>query len=301
MTPQLTLLGEWEPFSGIWPRWGSLRSGEVFELPTWAPAMGGRELSSWAGENWPTPDAQAMNDGADPKLHAARQERMAAKHNNGNGAGTPLAVSASIWRTPDAPKAGGARTHTTSQDGGHQFTIADQAERWLTPRTPNGGKKLDEATTRRKGMDANGIKRTVDLSNQAEYWPTIAARDYRDPNLNANGRDQLPNFAAQTWRTPLPPSSLPAHPMLAGLTFYERVRILLRLCRSLKSRLRSPYNKAHRMFKGRLNPSFCDWLMGLPPGFTSEEFDFSVMEIWLSRSRRQLSLLCSPERPVSYE
>jgi hypothetical protein len=36
---------------------------------------------------------------------------------------------------------------------------------------------LDEATTLAKGMDANGIKRTVDLCNQAEYWPTPNTKD----------------------------------------------------------------------------------------------------------------------------
>jgi hypothetical protein len=34
------------------------------------------------------------------------------------------------WRTPDAPSGGGVRTHTTSQEGGHQVCLAEQAEKF---------------------------------------------------------------------------------------------------------------------------------------------------------------------------
>ena len=179
MTPQLTLLGEWEPFSGIWPKWGSASGGEVYQLPAWAPRTGGPESSSWPAV-WPTPDAQAMNDGADPKLHAARQERLAAKHNNSNGAGTPLAMRVQNWPTPRAEE----RCQYNSRDDYEALSL--KVQHWLTPRTPNGGKKLDAATTRRKGMDADGIKRTVDLSNQAEYWAGTGERR-RFPRRTATG------------------------------------------------------------------------------------------------------------------
>jgi hypothetical protein len=301
MTPQLTLLGEWEPFSGIWPRWGMSRSGEVFELPTWAPRTEEPECSYW-----PTAKAQSHEGlrGNDLR-HGRILDEEAAK----------WAMAGEQWRTPAAgpPLKGGSQP----------------------PNTPNGGRKLDRATTLRHGTDADGIKRTVALENQAEYWatprnsdykgsgpegsashqhmldrsylcaqvqsfrpsgtwPTPAARDYRDPNLQSyqerSGKtkgEQLPNFLAHHF-------SLPVPPILDGLSFYERVRCLLRLCRLLRSSLRSPYNRARSMFRRRLNPSFVDWLQGLPPGFTSAAFDSSRMETWLSRCRRRLRLLNSP-------
>lgn len=55
-----------------------------------------------APSGWPTPDAQAMNLGADPARHQARLRRLAKKHGNGNGAGLPIAPAAHLagWPTP---------------------------------------------------------------------------------------------------------------------------------------------------------------------------------------------------------
>lgn len=39
---------------------------------------------------WASPDAAAMNVYADPKKHQERRDRLAAKHQNGNGAGLPI-------------------------------------------------------------------------------------------------------------------------------------------------------------------------------------------------------------------
>jgi hypothetical protein len=41
---------------------------------------------------WPTPDAQAMNVGADPEKHMARLALLKEKHGNGNGAGLTLGI-----------------------------------------------------------------------------------------------------------------------------------------------------------------------------------------------------------------
>lgn len=75
-----------------------------------------------------------------------------------------------MWRTPDAPHGGGVRNRQASRGQGHQLTIAEQAE----------------------------------------HWPTPAARDYKGANgedhlENGTGRkhlDQLPNFVAHLWATP---------------------------------------------------------------------------------------------------
>ena len=132
-----------------------------------------------------------MNDGADPKLHAARLERLAAEHNNGNGAGTPLAMRVQNWPTPRAEE----RCQYNSRDNYEALSLTVQ--HWLTPRTPNGGKKLDEATTLRKGMDADGIKRTVDLSNQAEYWRTPQASSPNSLQGQPNAKTRIRSEAAQ--------------------------------------------------------------------------------------------------------
>lgn len=358
MMPQMTLWAEWAPFSGIWPRWGSMSNGEVFARPTWAPAT-----------------------------------------------------------------VGSARSSSPSE--------------WQTPRTMGGGNKLDAATVARKGMDADGIKRTVDLSSQAEFWPppntrdaeetarhttttgvmhsgttltdairqwpTPASRDSRDPNArsrlerndNLKG-EQLPNFIEHHWRTPntrdwheqgpradhpqrqlyiadqvaqwptpdlsnrksakaltastnngrrsgggnssppgleqvaelacgvmpeemigieLPPatkqilaSSFPCSPpaptILDGLPFFRRVRILLLLCRRLQSSLPTVYARGGRfidgkwrrspLFRKRLSPEFCEWLMAWPVGWSNVDLDCNALEMaWFRSSARRclLSLL----------
>jgi hypothetical protein len=54
-TRQCSLLGDSGEFSGTWPRWGSMRDGECWELQPLAHRTNGKESGSW-----PTPRA---NDG----------------------------------------------------------------------------------------------------------------------------------------------------------------------------------------------------------------------------------------------
>lgn len=49
-TRQCSLLGDLAEFSGIWPRWGSMRDGECLDLTNWAPITEGKGSGSW-----PTP------------------------------------------------------------------------------------------------------------------------------------------------------------------------------------------------------------------------------------------------------
>jgi hypothetical protein len=133
---------------------------------------------------------------------------------------------------------------------------------------------------------------TIDLNEQAAWWQTPAVDSFRSRSGNRKeemGLDQQARF----W--PTRTSSPPDPPIPAGPPFCERVRILLRLCRQLKRQLPSPYSKTRSIFRPKLNPDFVDWLQGLPPGYTSEGFDSSAMETWLSRCRRRCASLCSPE------
>lgn len=53
-TPQLSLLGDLESFSETWPRWGSMRDGECWELTMPAHLTSGKESGFWR-----TPDTGA--------------------------------------------------------------------------------------------------------------------------------------------------------------------------------------------------------------------------------------------------
>jgi len=205
---------------------------------------------------WQTPDAGFSQSG-----HGQR----GGSRSNGSQSGRDLKAQAQRWRTPDAGDSGNYIDPVTVQTGldsrGMERTVdlSNQAEYWQTPRTPQGGNKLDPATVARKGMDEQGVKRTVDLSNQTECFR----------------------------------SSPQVLTILPGLTFCERVRIYRQLCRQLKRRLPSPYNKARSMFKRRLNPNFVDWLMGAPIGWSDADHAFNAteMESYLSRLRSHIRCL----------
>jgi hypothetical protein len=103
--------------SAAWPAHGTMRSGFAYELPTLELRTGGTASSSSRGnqptdpksaeartiEMWPTPDANAFNDGQSIEAYQARKKRELAKKVNGNGGGTPLAMAVKLtWPTPTA-------------------------------------------------------------------------------------------------------------------------------------------------------------------------------------------------------
>jgi hypothetical protein len=126
------------------------------------------------------------------------------------------------------------------------------------------------------------------IEDQVLLWKTSHGLTFAPEAGDPGGGGEFAEKAAN-WEP-----SLPAHQIQDGLTLSQRVRILLRLCRLLRQRLPSPYNKARSIFKRKLNPSFVDWLMGWPDGYSSDERVFSAEEMasYLSvlRSRTQYLL-----------
>ena len=98
-------------FSETWPRSGLMRSGTAFRQPTWAPHTPGTGCSSSPTpapevQLWPTPDASEFNDGETLETWEARRQRELAKHRNGNGFGTPLAIAVKLWQPGEAESEG---------------------------------------------------------------------------------------------------------------------------------------------------------------------------------------------------
>ena len=56
-TRQCSLLGDLEPFSETWPRWGTMRDGEF-----WGQQMSERPISETESGLWPTPNARDWKD-----------------------------------------------------------------------------------------------------------------------------------------------------------------------------------------------------------------------------------------------
>lgn len=89
-------------YSETWPKAGTMRSGSVYPLPTWA-----HRTSASASGLWPTPNAGNFNEGEDLGSWLVRRERVKQATNNGNGFGMPLSIAVQLaerqqWPTPSA-------------------------------------------------------------------------------------------------------------------------------------------------------------------------------------------------------
>ncbi len=171
----------------ILPDSGSMRNGECFERLEWVPRKSAGGFISWptatgsdsknggreglgqvmhpgvclndAVKKWPTPQAHDSLEGKTPE----QIEKMRAR----TGAGVAnLNETASTWRTPDAPNAGGPRSRQSSRGAGHQVTIAEQAEHWPTPMAHEARLGFQG----RQNPDAKGSQQS--LTTKAMQWPT---------------------------------------------------------------------------------------------------------------------------------
>ena len=78
-THQCSLLGDWEPFSETWPRWGMMQNGECSER-----AMPEHPTSEIESGSWPTPTV------------CGNYNRKGASATSGDG----LATAVKMWPTP---------------------------------------------------------------------------------------------------------------------------------------------------------------------------------------------------------
>jgi hypothetical protein len=186
---QFSMFQQDEPYSENFPRWGLMRSGELFELPTWAPHIRENALSSW-----PTPVAN--DDNKSPEAHLAMKQRMG-ERDGSNG----LEMQTQYWRTPTACSEnslrGSGQNAETRAAQGHTVNLQDQVSMWKTPHGMNG-------------VDATGkYGGGGEFAKQVQGWPTPASRDYRDANakpLSERGGEskgeQLPNFIRHHYSHP---------------------------------------------------------------------------------------------------
>jgi hypothetical protein len=128
-TSQLSLLGGWMPFSGRWPRTGTMRNGRAFRLPPLVPRISGIGSSSL-----PTPTAA----GFEVKDVARLKERRAeckARHKNGNGFGLTLGQHVVVYPTPSSTDWNGSSS-VGQRRGQISETIEPAANQASGPETP---------------------------------------------------------------------------------------------------------------------------------------------------------------------
>lgn len=123
---------------------------------------------------WPTPDAAAMNSGADWETHKLRLEKLKAKHKNGNGAGLTLgaAAAAAGWPTPRAQdsKHGAATEYEmTERLKVHpQLHMVAALTGWPTPNARDMKGESGSGRQERKGNPSD----TLANAAKSAGWPT---------------------------------------------------------------------------------------------------------------------------------
>jgi len=172
-----------------------------------------------------------------------------------------LAHQAELWHTPHGMS---NRDHKGKVGGCGGGEFAKQANNWPTPvkeqvrastRTPGTGGKIlsEEATIWQTPATDSFRSRSGDrkdemgLDQQARFFPTPAARDYRTPNKQSYQErsgtqkgEQLQNFVEHRFATRQDPETPSGHSS-------------------------SPDGQTSRR---RLNPRFVEWLMGFPISWT---------------------------------
>lgn len=261
-TSQRSLLGGSEPFSGNWPRSGTIAGGTAYPLPPLAPLTRGTAGSaSRSGEGlaWPTPDASLANYGEDPASFEERRERLKEKGINGNGAGTPLAVAVrmegDLWPTPvssdgtaGARQPDGKRGAQLRDFFGASPTRTCEGLPRATPRASDGRAKGDA------GGKMESIGRQARREGSARPTPTVHGNNNRK-GISAKAGDGLATAAKQeSWPTPR------ASDYRSGRTSDATAEKNSRpLCEATERAAPA----------GRLSPEWVECLMGFPPGWTA--------------------------------
>lgn len=295
-----------EPYLENLPASGSMRTGSLFERPTWVPRTSGSGCSS-SPETWRTPAAgNPANGGSqDPA------KRLAGGHT------VDLQDQAEYWATPATRDwESGEASDATYESNARPLN--EEVLRWPTPDAntasySNGkfGMNLREAsatwpTPRCEDSEACGNHpgATDSLTGATRNWPT--------PRVTTNNGIGQPGRGEQSRLVMDFPSSHPAPATSQrGEPYFPRRHSLRRLIRASASSARARLlldSLTYRHWswgrkrlvnswqrpseRRRLNADFVSWLMGWPPLWTSARHASEPEETALYRSRA-LRLLSS--------
>ena len=197
----VTSLWGWERFSGTLPRWGMTRRGELFELPTPGPPMGGPASSS---SLLPTPNTQNSRESGLPRDHRADMTAALARllptpvADNSRGLPQPGTAFASL---PNAVLS--LLPTPTVNDMGAGKTV----EQW------------DEWTDRMRARHGNGNGHGPSLEIEAlRLLPTPLASDGEKggPNQRGGSGDLRLSSAVQLLPTPSVADAMGGHLTRSG-------------------------------------------------------------------------------------
>ena len=223
-SPQIGLFATSMPFSGRWPISGSIRSGCVYERPTWAPPRSGSGCSSW-----PTAQAHDCRGAKTPEQIQTMRESTGAGVRNLNEVAanwqTPATDSfrsrggdrkqemgldqqARRWSTPRGEDAESCGLHPGAED-----SLTGQTRGWITPHgnlNPTSGAGGGEfakqvqnwATPRSRDWKGGDRKQEMGLDQQAWRWRTPQATDAKNVGDRIHSEQIMLTQQAANWATP---------------------------------------------------------------------------------------------------
>lgn len=244
-----------------------------------------RPTLTGVAQNWKTPAARDPGIMTE-RLRTATGEQWSGGERafdaeTGRMAQTGLTQQLEQWRTPsDLSKRGGSQPAEKRKAGGHSVNLEDQAEHWLTPNVPNGGRTTHHATMQGRTAMHNGKKVQVGLESQAAAWSTPTARMHKGGSLTSltrkDGKSRLDmlDWQAEAWADSR--SSSQDLPTPDGPD-----------CCAPDPNSRPPSTKK------RLNVFFVEALMRWPTGWTDCGLPETALTRWLPHMRGFVWMLCS--------
>lgn len=275
-------------------------SGELFGRPTWERHTGESESSYWPSIDAGCHGQRGNHPGQQDSLDdAAKMWPTARVTTNGGipcpahaGKGSRLEDEAALWATPKCPTGGPESTEQKQHrpDAG-AGDLQAQTRDWLTPRAIYA--------------EHPGMVDESHLTGQAQ-WATPRGSEWKGtgPEGSSSHTHRLkrhyPDAEAESFRHGLPaPATATAGEMpwlSTPMPHPHCHRLAVELLRSLLpdgstdwSHLELTVALAGKRVVRRLNPTFVEWLMGLPRGWTN--FEPAETASYLSRQRSLLACL----------
>ena len=286
------------PCSIALPRWGVMRGGELSELTTSAPLISG--IGSGSGVNWPTIKS---TDGE----RGGRGDLIQAVRGNPNS-------HYKMWQTPVADDAIDRAKGKMNSRG--EPKLSAQVKMWATPCAQMANGEPEAFLERKRRSVARGNSMGISLTDlnmqvkaaERGLWPTPTVNGkHNRKGMSKNSGDGL-STAVKSF--PTPTSSMATMADMEQARFagnsdkrpsYQEAKAF-RTPNASDARGWSHQSQAEREAKGQqvrlghqlkaggsLNPTWVEWLMGWPLGWT----DLNVLEMdkFLSWRRSQLCAL----------
>jgi hypothetical protein len=163
------------------------------------------------------------------------------------------AIASGLWPTPTSSVDSGSAGYSTASGRHSGTTLTDAVVRFPTPTRNSYGYNQ---------QDSPGATVRPSLETRSGRWPTPNARDYKGaPGAGSQARGghqaSLP-AAIKRWQTPSVADAIGGHRTRSG-------------ARSDEPLLSKQAQMADRVTTGSLNPTWVEWLMGFPLGWTDCE------------------------------